>query len=1102
MKKMKKMFKRVTSTIMAAVVSLSALTAVCIPAIADDTADDWTLVGKHTFENNDTKHNVQYKLCDTNTAKFMTEEGNTYYLFDKSNPTNKDNSAAQWIIEPNTTGGLRDTYGPTYDKFKIEFDVKYTLDAGTDGEAAIFFAPLHKYREGALGILCVNKNTTAFGTWDGGQADANFMKNGMESGKWYHYTYVLDKVNKTGSAVLEDKTAGTKYIKENIDLEGKYAGQWTQKTTDMYNTSKCALSVLAFFCKNASFGIDNLEIYAMKESLSVKSAEMISSREVEISFSHAIDADKAGEIVVLDKDNNNVEYTGKLSEDRMRYTITIGELQGGDYIVKVPVTVTAGNRNLKEEYTYTITIDTQDDSDVIAKYDFAKGLVDGNAFKRGGTMTNPIQIKNENDNYFLHIPVGAWEKSDQWIAPSMAEGIKNDWEGGNKYNISFDIRQNTAGKARIYLSNMHKYTGGVNIFSFGKDNIVGFGEEGGNAETRLMNAGDFETGKWYRYSFTLNVDKKTAYAEITDGEAKWSVPETSIAKESSGWWRENTETPLNVLAFLSPGADFDIDNVEIRKEIVPLSVENSNLTLDGKFTVEFNYAVNTETAGAIKVMASDGTEVLGAYEFSEDGKQYVYTPSKALTPGNYIITVGTDIRSRNGKALEAEYTKTVKVEDTEAKKIIGIHRFDGGKDNGKDLNFGGQGGKKISIVQENGNYYLSAPVNDWNVVQWLATDTVGAMRNSWLNKKYKIEFDVRYNPSLNEDGTVADDGYAMIYFSKIHKYNAGVNIFSIKNGNVGFCDEGGNSTKRLISGNGLIPGEWYHYTYIIDNVKKTASAQLTKGEEKWTVPETSIASSYQGWWKDDLETPFTNLAFLTVRAGLDIDNVVFAKEYDKPKAQASDIKFFAGNEEQKEWTAVSSLTNKIEIDFGTDMNTETLTENIYVTLNGSNEKLASSGSFEGETYTLTLNNMLKQNTEYTLHIGSNVANAINETLDENVEFDFRTGEGCLKAELKGIKSNDGNDITSFSDFGGNMKINVQYANSTGEEQKVYIIVAQYTASNSMADIDLIEVKNADTIEEIPVDYNAVCADGAVRADIMLWDSLGNMTPLSTSITLN
>jgi len=160
-------------------------------------------------------------------------------------------------------------------------------------------------------------------------------------------------------------------------------------------------------------------------------------------------------------------------------------------------------------------------------------------------------------------------------------------------------------------------------------------------------------------------------------------------------------------------------------------------------------------------------------------------------------------------------------------------------------------------------------------------------------------------------------------------------------------------------------------------------------------------------------------------------------------------------------------------------------------------------SFADSICTVKLTDIpLLQNQAYTVHIGAGAENAAGVTLGEDLSYDFTTEAGKVTAEITQI--NDGtNDITTFAGFTGDVKIVVDYENSTNKAQDMYLIVAQYKSDYMLAKAEIIKIdRTADvTAETIEVPYTAVAAEGAVWAKVMLWDSMSSLIPMTDSVDL-
>ncbi len=261
----------------------------------------------------------------------------------------------------------------------------------------------------------------------------------------------------------------------------------------------------------------------------------------------------------------------------------------------------------------------------------------------------------------------------------------------------------------------------------------------------------------------------------------------------------------------------------------------------------------------------------------------------------------------------------------------------------------------------------------------------------------------------------------------------------------------------------------------------------------------------------------TNLGTITIRADSQtpsesqkflIDDFKISKIYSTvPSITTNSIKIHEDAEEITNFNDVSTLADKIEIDFGQQIKTEHANDDyIYLTKKNSSDKIAYNGFSGNGIYTMVTANMLEKNTTYTLHIEP-VANVSGLVMSRAFTMDFTTGAGAVKAILKSISKNS-SPITAISELSPSTDttIDFDYKNSTGNLAKLNMIVAHYNG-NQMLKADYLIRDVAGNITTNPfygVNYTTPVATditGLNKTKVMLWDSFDKMSTLSPSLEL-
>ena len=718
---------------------------------------------------------------------------------------------------------------------------------------------------------------------------------------------------------------------------------------------------------------------------------------------------------------------------------------------------------------------------------------------KGKTSTASLYSES-NNKMFRHTGDEGWEKC--WFKPTdLATNVSNFWNDTTvprNLVVDFDIRISAKSKFFVFLGAEEDiWSDGLNILSLSGNN-VGFGDEGGNNNTRLTTDG-LTPNKWYHYTFELDIDKKTATAKLSDGTNTYSLVDQDVALEYNNWWKSNLKTPFNGMGILNPssGTTVDLDNIVFSQKVPDaLSAKISNV--DGGYIIGFNTPVTGADSSSITLInTTTGTTVAYSGGLSSTGKQYTITPDNSLAAGVYKINISTSVTPVNssvtGFTKDYNYMFVIKDQTT-----LGCYVFDDLATLPKMVGNTSMG----TLYSEGGNKMLRINSNtSWEQCWMKPTDLETSMNTFWndetVSRKLSIDFDIR----------ISKNNYFIVYLGNNKnngQYGNGLNMLSqiIKDGDgyVGFGDVGGNNITRLTT-DGLTPNKWYHYTFELDIDKKTATAKLSDGTNTYSLVDQNVALEFDGWWKNNLDTPFVGLGVLNPNddTQIDLDNIMFKKVVDSPAVSAEKIKIYANDTLQTKWDAVQVDTNKISIDFGTEMDASTIENNVYLKNKSTGEKVNATGVLNRTIYTLTLSDTLTQNTKYTLVIEKDVANIVSATLGVGSTYDIKTNAGSVSANAVGLVKGEA-VVSALSEIaaGDNVKLNITYSNTTGEAQAFYAIVAYYNG-NMLTQVDLVKFNKAANVtsEQISVDYTVPELNGATRAAIMCWDGFSELRPLGT-----
>ena len=239
-----------------------------------------------------------------------------------------------------------------------------------------------------------------------------------------------------------------------------------------------------------------------------------------------------------------------------------------------------------------------------------------------------------------------------------------------------------------------------------------------------------------------------------------------------------------------------------------------------------------------------------------------------------------------------------------------------------------------------------------------------------------------------------------------------------------------------------------------------------------------------------------------------IDNFFWTTEIPSystaPYLLPGSFSVFAENVLQKNLNDVLPTTNRVTINFGQYMDAEDMNgNNIYITEKNSNNKLLTVGTYTDGVYSISLSSLLMANTSYSIHVKP-VKNTSGIATSGEYILDFTVGEGICISRLKQLVINN-TAVTTVAETmpGARSKIEFDYANTTGKEQTLYIIVAYYNDDMLIKADYFTKSVSADIASNTySVDYTVpsdVSGYDAVR--IMSWDGFTTMNSLGGYLEL-
>jgi len=205
-----------------------------------------------------------------------------------------------------------------------------------------------------------------------------------------------------------------------------------------------------------------------------------------------------------------------------------------------------------------------------------------------------------------------------------------------------------------------------------------------------------------------------------------------------------------------------------------------------------------------------------------------------------------------------------------------------------------------------------------------------------------------------------------------------------------------------------------------------------------------------------------------------------------------------GNTVENNLTEVTPGIDKITLDFGTELITRTVKDQItFKDDDGNSVAFAQSLDQLSGKYTMDITGILKPETTYTITVPDTVESAWNNTLEAEYNHIFTTAEGKIDVRGSKVLKADGNEAEALSDFavGSEFKVNTEYANTKDVEACLSTIVAYY-CGNRLAYLDHSEVKTVESGEKSSFEPPFIVPDmtGIDGVKVFVWDNAKGMLP--------
>lgn len=240
-----------------------------------------------------------------------------------------------------------------------------------------------------------------------------------------------------------------------------------------------------------------------------------------------------------------------------------------------------------------------------------------------------------------------------------------------------------------------------------------------------------------------------------------------------------------------------------------------------------------------------------------------------------------------------------------------------------------------------------------------------------------------------------------------------------------------------------------------------------------------------------------------------IDNIVVSQYYDEPSIDDTKVTLCeADGVAADDLENVTSVLKYITLDFGAEMDKDSAAENI--TLAGYNaetdeydEVVSFIGDTDGTTYKMTIEDVLKPNTEYMLTVNKNVESSLGVKLNKNYVLTFVTADADCTVEKAELYSGT-TELKNISGLSKDAKVTVKSnAINTYDKDENAVVMIGYYNGNKLVGVSIEPItitKNAKT----PISKDFVLPDMTeiTDVDVFIWDTTTNMVPWCDVLTLS
>lgn len=294
-------------------------------------------------------------------------------------------------------------------------------------------------------------------------------------------------------------------------------------------------------------------------------------------------------------------------------------------------------------------------------------------------------------------------------------------------------------------------------------------------------------------------------------------------------------------------------------------------------------------------------------------------------------------------------------------------------------------------------------------------------------------------------------------------------------------------------------GKWYHYTITVHPKKSAYDVKMYEDDGTTLVAEMSDIPMNCTDAQNVQQTTFKAVRFRLWNASNQayIDNFKMTYDVERPKLDESSVTMVDSTDAVvTNYDKVDSALKTITLDYGTELasvGTVTLAD-------ATGDTVDFTGEIVGETYIMTLDEILKDKTEYTLS-ASDAIGTNGNAQDMGLAMTFTTGQVGSDIVRLGKLTNDAGDITSLSQLSGAFTVNTTAVNRTDVEKDLTWIVAYYNGDR-LVDAQTQTAKlSPNTALRSQPKFTVPDMTDVTKVKVFLWNTLDNMVPYCEALEL-